>query len=193
MDAYLPLFDAIQDSPQALHVERILKDIPVGLHEYRKAWEFLHSLEEIERLESLEPEGHASAGIPSRQQQRARRIHPESRAEKGRRAHFLHDELLSLIAESRAAMLEQEAARAQFHSAVGKRQNLELRGVEMRSRIAAHLKAQLGFRNDQLREFGLNPLPRSTRRRPEEEPQVPPPVEDSANSAKPAEITVAES
>lgn len=104
-----------------------------------------------------------------------------------------HDELLSLIAESRAAMLEQEAARAQFHSAVGKRQNLELRGVEMRSRIAAHLKAQLGFRNDQLREFGLNPLPRSTRRRPEEEPQVPPPVEDSANSAKPAEITVAES
>lgn len=84
-------------------------------------------------------------------------------------------------------MLEQEAARAQFHSAVGKRQNLEQRGVEMRSRIAAHLKAQLGFRSEQLRQFGLSPLPRA-RRKPEDEPQVPPPVEDAAESVNSAEV-----
>ena len=94
-----------------------------------------------------------------------------------------HEELMNLIVETRSVMLEQEAARAQFHVAVGKRQNLELRGVEMHSRIAAHLKAQLGFRNDQLREFGLNPLARSTRRKTEEEPQVPPPAEDVITSA----------
>ncbi len=67
-------------------------------------------------------------------------------------------------------MLQQEAARAQYHEAIGNRQEMERRGVELRTRIAAHLKAQLGFRNDQLRQFGLNPLPRATRRKIEEEP-----------------------
>jgi hypothetical protein len=80
----------------------------------------------------------------------------------------LFDELLSLIAESRAMVLQQEAARAQFHEAIGKRKDLEKRGAELRTRIAAHLKAQLGFRNEQLRQFGLSPLPR-IRRKPVEE------------------------
>jgi len=82
----------------------------------------------------------------------------------------LYNELLGLVAESRAIVLQQEAARAQFHDAVGRRQELERRGADLRTRLAAHLKAQLGFRNDQLRQFGLNPLPRATRRKIEEEP-----------------------
>jgi hypothetical protein len=80
----------------------------------------------------------------------------------------LYDELQGLIAESRAIVLQQEAARAQFHDAIGKRQDLEKRGVELRTRLASHLKAQLGFRNEQLRQFGLIPLSR-TRRKPGEE------------------------
>lgn len=100
-----------------------------------------------------------------------------------------HEELVALIAECRAVVVEQEAARAQFHIAVGKRKDLERRGEEMRTRAAAHLKAQLGFRNDELRQFGLHPLPRSTRRRTDE-PQVPPPVEDAAKSVNPAEASV---
>ncbi|MFL6292889.1 MAG: hypothetical protein ACJ759_18500 [Thermoanaerobaculia bacterium] len=80
----------------------------------------------------------------------------------------LYQELLSLVAESKAIVIQQEAARAQFHEAIGKRQNLEKRGAELRSRLAAHLKAQLGFRNEQLRQFGLNPVLR-TRRQPVEE------------------------
>jgi hypothetical protein len=79
----------------------------------------------------------------------------------------LYDELLSLVSESRGIVLQQEAARAQFHEAIGKRQDLERRGAELRTRIAAHLKAQLGFRSEQLRQFGLSPL--RTRRKPVEE------------------------
>ena len=82
----------------------------------------------------------------------------------------LYNELLELVAESRALVVQQEAARAQFHEAIGKRQELERRGVELRTRIAAHLKAQLGFHNDQLRQFGLNPLPRVSRRKADEVP-----------------------
>ncbi len=82
----------------------------------------------------------------------------------------LYNELLALVADLRVVVLQQEAARAQLHEAVGRRQELERRGAELRTRLAAHLKAQLGFRNDQLRQFGLNPLPRATRRKIEEEP-----------------------
>ncbi|MEA2562932.1 MAG: hypothetical protein QOH06_4436 [Acidobacteriota bacterium] len=82
----------------------------------------------------------------------------------------LYNELLALIADSRVVVLQQETARAQFHEAIGKRQDLERRGTELRTRIAAHLRAQLGFRNDQLRQFGLDPLPRITRRKVEEQP-----------------------
>ncbi|HEX5717927.1 MAG TPA: hypothetical protein VF179_17340 [Thermoanaerobaculia bacterium] len=82
----------------------------------------------------------------------------------------LYNELLALVADLRVLVLQQEAARAQFHEAIGRRQEMERRGVELRTRIAAHLKAQLGFRNDQLRQFGLNPLPRATGRKIEEVP-----------------------
>ncbi len=82
----------------------------------------------------------------------------------------LYNELLALVADLRVLVLQQEAARAQFHEAVGRRQEMERRGADLRTRLAAHLKAQLGFRNDQLRQFGLNPLPRATRRKIEEEP-----------------------
>jgi hypothetical protein len=82
----------------------------------------------------------------------------------------LYNELLALVADLRVLVLQQEAARAQFHEAIGRRQEMERRGADLRARLAAHLKAQLGFRNDQLRQFGLNPLPRATRRKIEEEP-----------------------
>jgi len=82
----------------------------------------------------------------------------------------LYNELVALVADLRVVVLQQEAARAQFHDAVGRRQEMERRGADLRTRLAAHLKAQLGFRNDQLRQFGLNPLPRATRRKIEEEP-----------------------
>lgn len=82
----------------------------------------------------------------------------------------LYDELVALVADLRVLVVQQEAARAQFHEAIGKRQDMEKRGVELRARIAAHLKAQLGFRNDQLRQFGLVPLARVVRRKAEEEP-----------------------
>jgi hypothetical protein len=95
----------------------------------------------------------------------------------------LYNELVALVADLRVVVLQQEAARAQLHEAVGRRQELERRGAELRTRLAAHLKAQLGFRNDQLRQFGLNPLPRATRRKTEE-----PTTEITASSDVEAEV-----
>ena len=45
--------------------------------------------EQIERLESLQPERHAPARIAARQQQRARGVHAEARAEQRRRSHLV--------------------------------------------------------------------------------------------------------
>ena len=81
----------------------------------------------------------------------------------------LYQELLALVEESKAIVVQQEAARAQLHDAISKRRALEKRGAELRTRLAAHLKAQLGFRSEQLRQFGLNPLVRSRRQPAEEE------------------------
>lgn len=81
----------------------------------------------------------------------------------------LYDELVALVADLRVLVVQQEAARAHFHEAIGKRKDMERQGAELRTRIAAHLKAQLGFRNDQLRQFGIIPLARVIRRKNEEE------------------------
>lgn len=81
----------------------------------------------------------------------------------------LYQELLALVEESKAIVVQQEAARAQLHDSIGKRRALEKRGAELRTRLAAHLKAQLGFRNEQLRQFGLSPLVRTRRQTGEEE------------------------
>lgn len=97
----------------------------------------------------------------------------------------LYEELVELVAELRSIVVEQEAARAQFHDQVSRRMVVEREGVELRGRIAAHLKAHLGFRNDQLRQFGIDPLPRVVRRRSE-------PDEETPESVKPAEPDVEE-
>lgn len=87
----------------------------------------------------------------------------------------LYEELVELVAEMRSVVVEQEAARAEFHEKVAKRQELERQGVDLRGRIAAHLKAYFGFRNEQLRQFGLTPLPRVIHRKSDEGPVTEPP------------------
>ncbi|HET9225830.1 MAG TPA: hypothetical protein VFR31_04145 [Thermoanaerobaculia bacterium] len=82
----------------------------------------------------------------------------------------LYEELLELVGQLRALVIEQEAARADFHARIARRQEKEKQGVELSGRIAAHLKAYFGFRNEQLRQFGLNPLPRVIRQKPDEGP-----------------------
>lgn len=91
----------------------------------------------------------------------------EARVEEWSFLRPLYQELLALVEESKAIVMQQEAARAQLHEAISKRRALEKRGAELRTRLAAHLKAQLGFRSEQLRQFGLNPV--RNRRQPAEE------------------------
>ena len=53
-------------------------------------------LEQIQRLEALQPEGHAAPRIAARQQQRACRVGAKARAEQRRRAHLGDDAPLRL-------------------------------------------------------------------------------------------------
>jgi hypothetical protein len=93
----------------------------------------------------------------------------------------LYEELVSIIEEAQAIVTEQESARSAFRVLVRKRQDVEQRGNSVRGRIGAHLRAELGFQNEELIQFGLLPLPRTTRRRTTtEEPSTPPPAEPPA-------------
>lgn len=55
------------------------------------------------------------------------------------------------------------------------RQEAELRGLDLRSRVAFQLRGKLGFTNEQLLSFGLTPR-RKPRRRETEEPEPAPEI-----------------
>jgi hypothetical protein len=81
-----------------------------------------------------------------------------------------YEQLLVLILLARGLDSQQESARAQARELTRRRQEAEREGENMRSRIAAHLRATFGFTSEQLVQFGINPRPRVVRR---PEPSLP--------------------
>jgi hypothetical protein len=75
-----------------------------------------------------------------------------------------YKELQSVLGEADDVQLRQEATRAQFRELIRQRQEIEARGEAVRSRIAAFLRGELGFRSEQLLRFGIVPLPRTKKR-----------------------------
>jgi len=78
-----------------------------------------------------------------------------------------YNELQSVLGEADDVQVRQEGARAQFRELIRQRQEIELRGEAVRSRIAAFLRGELGFRSEQLLRFGIVPLPRTKKRNTE--------------------------
>ncbi|HEX4964600.1 MAG TPA: hypothetical protein VF173_27535 [Thermoanaerobaculia bacterium] len=77
----------------------------------------------------------------------------------------LQVELEAVIAEGRALDSQQEVARSQARDLNNQRLDIEKRGENLRRRIASHLRGTFGFTSEQLIQFGVNPRPRSIRRK----------------------------
>ena len=74
----------------------------------------------------------------------------------------LQEGLAAVVVEARQLESDQENARKQFTELVRRRQELELRGENLRRRAAALLRGTFGFTSEELIPFGINPLPRNT-------------------------------
>jgi hypothetical protein len=74
----------------------------------------------------------------------------------------LQEGLAAVVVEARQLENDQENARKQFTEIVRRRQELELRGENLRRRAAALLRGTFGFTSEELIPFGVNPLPRNT-------------------------------
>jgi hypothetical protein len=98
-----------------------------------------------------------------------------------------YNELQTVLGEAEDLQARQEAARAQFRGLIRMRQEIELRGDAVRSRIGAFLRGELGFRSEELLRFGILPLPRVRARKPEIPPTPPPEAPAPEIADKPTE------
>lgn len=79
-------------------------------------------------------------------------------------------ELDALIVDGKSLDSEQEVARKQLTEITHRRQEIEKRGEQLRTRISAHLKGSFGYTSDQLIQFGISPRPRVVRRKKQLQP-----------------------
>jgi len=79
-------------------------------------------------------------------------------------------ELDTLIFDGKSLDSEQEVARKQLADITHRRQEIEKRGEQLRTRISAHLKGSFGYTSDQLIQFGISPRPRVIRRKKQLKP-----------------------
>ncbi len=99
------------------------------------------------------------------------------------------ESLDDLIAEVKELDQEQQELKGRAREVTRRRQEAELRGQDLRSRVVAQLRGKLGFTNESLYAFGIIPRKR-TRRRPTPKPEQPPPTtEDSPSPGSPAQPT----
>jgi hypothetical protein len=93
----LPCLQPAEDVLQGREVEDVLQTLAVRLEDDRKRAVLPRDLEKRLRLQPLLPERRALARPASRDQQRARRVLPEPRAEERRARELADDELLDLV------------------------------------------------------------------------------------------------
>ena len=81
-----------------------------------------------------------------------------------------HTELVSFLADLRSLNTRQKELTGQLRRTIRLRQEAEVRGQDLRSRVAAQLRGKLGFKNEQLLKFGVPPRRQRVRRSSEETP-----------------------
>lgn len=87
------------------------------------------------------------------------------------------------IVELKGLSNEQEDLKGRLREMTRRRREAERRSMELRSRIVAQLQGKLGFTNENLLAFGINP------RKPRRRRSTQPPEETLAASAKPTPPT----
>jgi hypothetical protein len=81
-------------------------------------------------------------------------------------------ELETFLSEVKSLKQRQEDLTAQLRQIIRLRQEAELRGQDLRGRVAAQLRGKLGFKNETLLKFGIPPRRKAERRKKEETPPV---------------------
>ncbi|HEV2851676.1 MAG TPA: hypothetical protein VHC97_02620 [Thermoanaerobaculia bacterium] len=84
-----------------------------------------------------------------------------------------HGELAAFLAEVKSLNARQKDLTGELRQITRRRKEAELRGQDLRSRVAALIRGKLGFKNETLLKFGIPPR-RKTRRKTAEEPTVKP-------------------
>ena len=93
--------DARQHVAQPGHVKGILQYVAVRLHHDWKRWILAHGLEQIARLQALQPQRHAPPWVAAWEQQGSRGIHAKARPEQRRRPHLLQHQPLGFLHRER--------------------------------------------------------------------------------------------
>lgn len=70
-----------------------------------------------------------------------------------------------VIVELKSLDTEQQALRGRLKEIIHLRQDAEIRGQKLRSRIVAQIQGKLGFTNENLHAFGITPRKTTRRRR----------------------------
>jgi hypothetical protein len=70
-----------------------------------------------------------------------------------------------VIVELKSLDTEQQALRERLKEIIRLRQDAEIRGQKLRSRIVAQIQGKLGFTNENLHAFGITPRKTTRRRR----------------------------
>lgn len=84
-----------------------------------------------------------------------------------------HAELEAFLDEVKALNLRQSDLTGALRQVTRQRRTAELRGQDLRSRVAAQIRGKLGFTNEELLKFGIPPRRKSQRRQPEPSPETP--------------------
>ena len=93
------------------------------------------------------------------------------------------ESLDALIAELKGLDAQQSALRGRLSEIIRLRQEAERRGQSLRSRIAAQLQGKLGFTNENLLAFGINPRRPGRRRATPEIPAKTPKMDAAQDTA----------
>ena len=98
-----------------------------------------------------------------------------------------YGDLVEFLDTAGSLNARQQELTGELRRIVRLRQEAELQGLDLRSRVAFQLRGKLGFTNEQLLSFGLTPRRKPRRREteePEPVPETPEPTEIPAPEVK---------
>src|SRR5690242_12854783 len=78
-----------------------------------------------------------------------------------------HKELEAFLNEVKNLTVRQSDLTGELRQVIKQRRDAELRGQDLRSRVASQIRGKLGFKNDELLKFGIAPR-RKARRKPDD-------------------------
>jgi hypothetical protein len=95
------------------------------------------------------------------------------------------DELVAFLTEVKSLNARQKDLTGELRQITRRRKETELRGQDLRSRVASQIRGKLGFKNENLLAFGIPPRRKPRRKKTDEEPTVKPVPTEPATPVTP--------